>query len=54
MQIIHPASFVARPWKNGGGITHEVIRVPADPEDFRWRVSMAEVAASGPFSRFTG
>jgi hypothetical protein len=28
MQIIRNSSFRASPWKNGGGMTHEVIRVP--------------------------
>jgi uncharacterized protein len=43
------SSFVATPWKNGGGITHEAIRVPASSDPFRWRVSVAHVDASGPF-----
>jgi len=54
MQIIRRSSFKAVPWKNGGGVTHEAIRVPATGDPFRWRVSVAEVAASGPFSDFSG
>lgn len=44
----------AVPWKNGGGITREIARVPADAslERFDWRVSRAQVATDGPFSRF--
>ncbi|MEN9645239.1 MAG: hypothetical protein RL238_1908 [Actinomycetota bacterium] len=41
------------PWKNGGGITREVVRVPADGP-FDWRLSVAEVSADGPFSTFDG
>lgn len=43
-------------WKNGGGLTREVVCVPAAAgfDDFDWRVSIAEIAASGPFSRFDG
>jgi environmental stress-induced protein Ves len=52
LQIIRKASFTPRPWKNGGGITHEVIRVPADGDVFIWRVSVAHIDASGPFSDF--
>ncbi len=52
-RIIRQSSFTATPWKNGGGITHEVIRVPASGESFRWRVSVAHIDASGPFSDFT-
>lgn len=44
------------PWKNGLGVTREVIAVA--PEDgsvpFLWRVSMATVNGSGPFSPFPG
>ncbi len=52
MQIIRRSSFVSTPWKNGGGITHEAIRVPSTGTVFRWRVSVAEIEASGPFSDF--
>lgn len=53
LQIIRKASFTPRPWKNGGGITHEVIRVPSDGEAFVWRVSVAQIESSGPFSDFS-
>jgi hypothetical protein len=52
LQVIRKSSFTATPWKNGGGITHEAIRVPASSDPFRWRVSVAHVDASGPFSDF--
>jgi environmental stress-induced protein Ves len=43
----------AVPWANGGGLTREVaIRGPN--VGFEWRVSLAEVATSGPFSHFPG
>jgi hypothetical protein len=54
LQIIRQQSFRAIPWKNGGGITHEAIRVPPTGDRFLWRVSLARVEASGPFSDFTG
>lgn len=42
------------PWKNGGGETVEIAVSPdsAGLADFDWRVSMATVAADGPFSVF--
>jgi environmental stress-induced protein Ves len=44
------------PWRNGGGVTREVARHPetgdGGGDDFDWRLSIAEVAAGGPFSRF--
>ncbi len=54
MKIIRRSSFKAVPWKNGGGITHEALRVPPSGDSFRWRVSVAELAVSGPFSNFAG
>ena len=42
------------PWKNGGGITHEIARFPADATDWDWRISIAEVAQDGTFSAFPG
>jgi environmental stress-induced protein Ves len=45
-----------QPWKNGGGITREIATFPdgAGMDDFAWRISMAEVSDSGPFSAFPG
>jgi len=54
MKIIRRSSFTQTPWKNGGGITHEAIRVPEGAGAFRWRVSVAEIHRSGPFSDFAG
>jgi environmental stress-induced protein Ves len=48
------AGYRAMAWKNGQGITHEIAREPAAGEDFLWRLSIAEVAASGDFSLFPG
>jgi hypothetical protein len=54
VQIIRKSSLVPIPWKNGGGITHEAIRVPASGEPFLWRVSIAHIETAGPFSDFAG
>lgn len=42
------------PWKNGGGVTHELLRVGDGASGFGLRLSIAEVRADGPFSRFDG
>ena len=44
------------PWKNGGGETREIASWPpfGEPDDFDWRVSVASIVASGPFSLFPG
>lgn len=52
LQIIRKSSFTAARWKNGGGTTYEAIRVPPGGDAFRWRVSVAHIDASGPFSDF--
>jgi uncharacterized protein len=52
LQVVRRSAFTATPWKNGGGITHEALRMPASGEPFRWRVSVAHIDASGPFSDF--
>ena len=46
----------ATPWKNGGGSTRELVCWPpgAGTDAFGWRVSVARIAAPGPFSAFTG
>ncbi len=54
LQIIRKSSFVSVPWKNGGGITHEAMRVPETGDPFLWRVSIAHIDSSGPFSDFSG
>jgi environmental stress-induced protein Ves len=56
MRIIRAAEHRVVPWKNGGGLTREVLVEPdpADPAQFLWRISIATVAEAGPFSRFPG
>jgi uncharacterized protein len=53
---IHTDALPAVPWKNGGGTTRNLAIAPDDAglDDFRWRVSIAEVRQSGRFSRFPG
>ncbi|MFF0426396.1 MULTISPECIES: HutD family protein [unclassified Streptomyces] len=55
-QILRASDRTPAPWKNGGGITTEVMAHPrgAGTDDFTWRISVADVASSGPFSTFEG
>ena len=64
-RVIAPAEFRTQPWKNGGGVTHEIVRWPdteggtggdieGGTEVYDVRVSLAEDRAPGPFSRFPG
>lgn len=50
------ADLVATPWKNGGGVTREILSWPqgSTVANFDWRVSIAHIASSGPFSAFPG
>lgn len=41
-------------WRNGGGQTRELWRTGDGPAGFGARVSVADVASDGPFSRFPG
>ena len=57
MRRLGPADYRAMPWKNGGGSTTELLIHPPGATlegGFLWRLSMADVAASGPFSAFPG
>ena len=51
--VVNLIDVVPTPWKNGGGTTRELIAWP-NSEHWVWRMSVAEVAQSGPFSRFEG
>ncbi|MGW3117692.1 HutD/Ves family protein [Streptomyces sp. NPDC001107] len=56
VRVLRADERPAVPWKNGGGLTREVASFPslAGMSDFVWRVSLADVAEPGPFSRFEG
>ena len=51
-----PSDYRDMPWKNGGGLTRELVREPhpTRPEAFRLRLSIATVSTAGPFSVFPG
>jgi environmental stress-induced protein Ves len=52
--LLKASTYRRMPWKNGGGETVEIAISPegATVSDFDWRISMATVAADGPFSIF--
>jgi environmental stress-induced protein Ves len=56
MHFFERRSLVATPWKNGGGLTREIVCQPPGTAllDFDWRVSIAQIASDGPFSAFPG
>ena len=50
------ADLSPTPWKNGGGSTREIVCWPpgAGMDAFEWRVSIATIGPSAPFSVFAG
>jgi environmental stress-induced protein Ves len=54
MNILRESNYASVPWKNGGGVTREILRSPAEGAEFDWRLSLATIAAAGPFSAFAG
>ena len=58
MRHLRSSDYRIMPWKNGGGSTTEIAICPEGSGipggQFRWRVSIADVVADGPFSRFSG
>ena len=55
-RILTPRDYRVMPWKNGGGTTTEIHIHPegAGWDTFDWRVGIADIARSGPFSSFPG
>jgi environmental stress-induced protein Ves len=51
--VIHLNDVQSTPWRNGGGVTHELLAWPST-QDWLWRMSVASIERSGPFSRFDG
>jgi uncharacterized protein len=52
-QFIHLDDVAPMPWRNGGGVTRELIAWPVG-SDWDWRISVAEIEKDGPFSRYEG
>lgn len=53
MKIIRRSEFTSVPWKNQGGVTHEIAKQEND-QNILWRLSIAEVTQNGAFSIFDG
>jgi len=46
--------YRSMPWRNGSGITREIARDAGAGAEFLWRLSLALITASGPFSNYAG
>ena len=56
IKLLSPLAYRVLPWKNGAGSTTEIAVEPegATWEAFDWRVAIADIRESGPFSSFPG
>ncbi|MFC9731739.1 HutD family protein [Streptomyces roseolus] len=54
MRRFDVGTLAAGRWRNGGGVTREIVSWPAGAGDFAWRASVADIEADGPFSAFPG
>ena len=53
--VVRFAELTAVPWRNGGGVTREVMSAGGSgSQGFDWRISIAQVNEPGPFSTFSG
>jgi uncharacterized protein len=53
--VVELASVAPQPWRNGGGVTREVLAwPPGSGSDWLLRISVAEIERDGPFSPFPG
>jgi environmental stress-induced protein Ves len=53
-RLIRRADYRLMPWRNGAGTTLEIAREPPTGDEFEWRLSLATIARSGPFSSYPG
>jgi environmental stress-induced protein Ves len=53
MQTVSLAQTPPQPWRNGGGVTQELLAWPA-ADAWHLRVSVARIDRDGPFSAFDG
>lgn len=48
--VLRRADYLTRPWRNGGGVSHEIAWHPEED----WRLGLAEIVRDGPFSDYSG
>lgn len=53
LQVVHLDNIKPQPWRNGGGVTRELLAWP-DVRHWLLRLSVADIERDGPFSAFPG
>lgn len=55
IHVVELASIAPQPWRNGGGVTRELLAwPPGSGADWQLRVSVADIERDGPFSAYPG
>jgi uncharacterized protein len=54
VHIVRTEHVPPQAWRNGGGVTRELLAWPPDVEPWALRVSVADIESDGPFSAFPG
>ncbi len=54
IRVLRFQDVTVMPWKNGQGETREICKSGDSQEEYDWRISVATISQSGPFSRFDG
>lgn len=52
-QVVELDDVAPTPWRNGGGTTRVLLTWP-HPDEWRIRISVADIERDGPFSRYPG
>ena len=52
--LISGAGLLARPWRNGAGVTREIMAANRPDGGLLWRLSLATIDSAAPFSTFAG
>ncbi|ARU92812.1 HutD/Ves family protein [Tatumella citrea] len=54
IRVLRFQDVTVMPWKNGQGETREICKSGDLQGEYDWRISVATISQSGPFSRFDG
>jgi len=56
LELMRYAAVPSTPWKNGLGLTRQLAIHPpaATAQEFEWRVSIAQLTGTAPFSKYPG
>src|ERR1700736_2083639 len=52
--LLRHVDYTPMAWRNGAGTTLQIAREPTGGADFNWRLSLASIARSVPFSTYPG